>query len=76
MSWEIEVDGKVLPEKYDTEDAANQAAANHRGQDWSKKINVRESGTASASPQSKAQPQTGKVDTQYAVTGKPEDTKR
>ena len=46
MAWEIEIDGQVLQEKFGTEEEANQFAANKRGQDWSKKIIVRQEGSA------------------------------
>lgn len=46
MNWEIEVDGKTLDEKFDSEDKASQHAANLRGQDWSRKIDVRPAGGA------------------------------
>lgn len=42
MSWEIEIDGKALSEKFETEEAANQHAANVRGQNWQMKIVVRD----------------------------------
>ena len=44
MSWEIELDGELHDQAFATEAEANQAAANIRGQDWGRKIVVREAG--------------------------------
>lgn len=40
MAWRVVVDGTPLRESFDTEDEASQAAADRRGNDWSKKIDV------------------------------------
>lgn len=59
MSWEVEIEGTMLPQKFETEAEANQAAANARGPDWSKKIIVRDtaaSGDASTARKPAPQP--------------------
>ena len=51
MSWIVIVEGQRLKHSFDTEAEANQAAADARGTDWSKKIEViDESAPKSADP--------------------------
>ncbi len=43
MSWQVIIEGEVQKATYDNEADASQAAANARGSDWAKKIEVRDS---------------------------------
>lgn len=66
MAWIVEVEGEQLPEKFPNEEAANQAAANARGNDWDRKIVVREEGHEEPA---KTKPETGKKSTANLETG-------
>lgn len=43
MSWQVIIEGQTQKATYDSEEEACQAAANARGTDWHKKIEVRNS---------------------------------
>jgi hypothetical protein len=57
MKWEVEINGRVLPETFDSEDAANQHAANIRGGDREMKIDVRPQGSAKTESKPSATPE-------------------
>lgn len=56
MAWVIEINGERQEETFKTEDEANQFAANKRGNDWSMKIEVRDT-DAPKSPPKPQQPE-------------------
>lgn len=55
MDWEVIVEGVAEKQRHETEAEANQAAANIRGNDWAKKIEVR--GPTAAAPKPDPAPQ-------------------
>lgn len=50
MAWVIEINGERLKETFETEDEANQFAANRRGNDWSMKIDVHDTDGRNSPP--------------------------
>ena len=42
MKWQVAIYGNVHDKTFPTEDEANQFAANERGNDWAKKIEVKD----------------------------------